>query len=560
MSEHKAVRRYAAQHDLFNRLHSIAADEGFVRTVAGQWYNGRFEVVANQRCGNWYCDPSTSSKAYAYFKSTDGHMSHWDFNLRRSNLSFAKYSEERGGVILVDSTRKGKRMPDGLSKTVPIWCAAINLALALRRDIQPDEEWDTELYLPPQVVPPTERAQIEERLDEWAEALEASTLPLPDLSKPLRPFFVHPSTSYPPQIPDDPPYTPIICLSASRWVGAGGHDEIPNVTKLGERTVGFEYVPGGGDDDELWSRGLTPPVFHSHKSTILAKERDDLPEYVDELVLSARTGGLSFASPGKTGQEGEAAAAASSSRPVGIPEPASRIALDIGQPISGRQDWVHSCLPADTGATTGGKLRLVELRIFEVDKYPKEAPYLLRSQNEPKDIFVLATPSAKVRGKEYDTALRELVGFVRSVDGALVMRPGTRADVDRALTLLHADSSSQEQGKDFAACGRAIEAAIPGPSDRKLILPLALVILCLLPSIANQARPSESELDSPQTPIGVQVGRLPTERKMAEKGIIDKAYVADRLHQLVALWPDGNPPRAALKRVNEFLMSDGRRG
>lgn len=45
MSEHRAVRKHAAQHDLFNRLHSIAADEEFVRRVGSAWYNNRFEVV-----------------------------------------------------------------------------------------------------------------------------------------------------------------------------------------------------------------------------------------------------------------------------------------------------------------------------------------------------------------------------------------------------------------------------------------------------------------------------------------------------------------------------------
>src|SRR5271155_181541 len=29
-------------------------------------------------------------------------------------------------AILVDSTRRGKRMPDALSKTVPIWCTVLN--------------------------------------------------------------------------------------------------------------------------------------------------------------------------------------------------------------------------------------------------------------------------------------------------------------------------------------------------------------------------------------------------------------------------------------------------
>lgn len=73
MLEAKAIRKHSAQHDLFHRLHSIAADEAFVRQVAEKWYETRFEVVgkccdlcnrtwmtsiANQRCGTWYCDPS----------------------------------------------------------------------------------------------------------------------------------------------------------------------------------------------------------------------------------------------------------------------------------------------------------------------------------------------------------------------------------------------------------------------------------------------------------------------------------------------------------------------
>src|SRR5690554_6419149 len=34
--------------------------------------------------------------------------------------------------IIVDSTRKGKRVPDALSKTIPIWCATINNAVQKR--------------------------------------------------------------------------------------------------------------------------------------------------------------------------------------------------------------------------------------------------------------------------------------------------------------------------------------------------------------------------------------------------------------------------------------------
>lgn len=45
MSDAKAIKKHAAQHDLFNRLHSIAADEKFVAKVAQTWFNGRFEVI-----------------------------------------------------------------------------------------------------------------------------------------------------------------------------------------------------------------------------------------------------------------------------------------------------------------------------------------------------------------------------------------------------------------------------------------------------------------------------------------------------------------------------------
>jgi len=55
-------------------------------------------------------------------------------------------------AILVDSTRRGKRMPDALSKTVPIWCTVIN-RLA-------HEEWEN-ITFPSDVVSEQERSSIE---------------------------------------------------------------------------------------------------------------------------------------------------------------------------------------------------------------------------------------------------------------------------------------------------------------------------------------------------------------------------------------------------------------
>ena len=82
-------------------------------------------------------------------------------------------------MILIDSTRSGKRMPDALSKTVPMWCAVINRALLIRYpDLKFNElsPWDTQLYVPPAVVSAQEHHQIEQRLDSWAKALAVNLL------------------------------------------------------------------------------------------------------------------------------------------------------------------------------------------------------------------------------------------------------------------------------------------------------------------------------------------------------------------------------------------------
>ena len=59
--------------------------------------------------------------------------------------------------IIVDSTRRGKSMPDALSKTVPIWCAVINRLLFGFGEVE----------LPSEVVGPSERQQIHGRIIGW---------------------------------------------------------------------------------------------------------------------------------------------------------------------------------------------------------------------------------------------------------------------------------------------------------------------------------------------------------------------------------------------------------
>ena len=112
-------------------------------------------------------------------------------------------------LILVDSTRAGKRLPDALSKTVPIWCAVINRAILLRGgcfDIDVDlpllpppssdvvmADTDLDLHTPPGAVSPHEHALIAARLDTWAAALAVSSvLRAAALLPPLLPSLLPP--------------------------------------------------------------------------------------------------------------------------------------------------------------------------------------------------------------------------------------------------------------------------------------------------------------------------------------------------------------------------------
>ncbi|KAJ7072815.1 initiator tRNA phosphoribosyl transferase [Mycena amicta] len=270
---HKQLRRESL--DIYNRLHSIQHDVAFVNAVH-EAYPG-VPILPNLRCGAWYTDPIITASGDvegAYFKSTDGHYNAWKFSLRRPNLHLLPIALQDGGkgLILVDSTRAGKRLPDALSKTVPIWCAVVNRAVLIRRSASPDIVWDTSLHTPLS-IPPQEAAQISSHIEGWAQALASSSYALPDLPRPLRPVWVTPARSILPQPPEG--CIPIICVSAS---AAEGEES------AGRRMHGFSYVQGAGDDHELWGMGLTPELFWQHRTTLLNAERADLPELVERVV------------------------------------------------------------------------------------------------------------------------------------------------------------------------------------------------------------------------------------------------------------------------------------
>ncbi|MCJ1464214.1 hypothetical protein MMC07_002827 [Pseudocyphellaria aurata] len=178
--------------------------------------------------------------------------------------------------IIIDSTRRGKSMPDALSKTVPIWCVVMNRALF-------DHHSSTQaLYTPSDVVGESEHAQMEARLDGFLEDAKALNLNLSALrstiKKPLHPFWITPETD-----PSDYPfsdarseYYPVVCCTASR------------------RTTDSEgsqyYIQGAGDDSESWSHGLTSTGFWRHLQELLDAEEEELPGLIQTFMSLEKDG------------------------------------------------------------------------------------------------------------------------------------------------------------------------------------------------------------------------------------------------------------------------------
>ncbi|EKG15951.1 Initiator tRNA phosphoribosyl transferase [Macrophomina phaseolina MS6] len=259
-----------------NRLRSINDDSEFVCAVADAF---KRPLVANERCGSWYI-PLEHKAASAYFKSTDGHTGEWSFSLRRLNIQVLELVGQHDGCIIVDSTRRGKRMPDALSKTIPIWCAIWNALLF------PSLPSSHTLHTPHSTISPSEHAQISARLPSFVASATSLNLPLArlrsQLKKPLRPLWVTRDSPLPASTGDEensfPDFYPVICCTASRRVPGGEASE-------------GGYVQGAGDDSEGWACGLTAPLFWTHKARLLSTPESDLPEVINELVkLSVENG------------------------------------------------------------------------------------------------------------------------------------------------------------------------------------------------------------------------------------------------------------------------------
>ena len=94
------------EHTLFNCLASIVGDSHFVQEIRLLYPD--LPLLANLRAGGWYAPTPDGT---CYFKSTDGHQNNCNFSVTRLNWHVAELATQKGGVIIVDATRKGKRFP-----------------------------------------------------------------------------------------------------------------------------------------------------------------------------------------------------------------------------------------------------------------------------------------------------------------------------------------------------------------------------------------------------------------------------------------------------------------
>ncbi|KAJ9317446.1 hypothetical protein DTO271D3_2267 [Paecilomyces variotii] len=252
-----------------NRLRSIEADARFVHEVVDHY---DLPLIANERCGSWYIPPDSKAGS-AYFKSTDGHTGQWDFSFRRLNLQILPIARDHGGCIIVDSTRRGKLMPDALSKTVPIWCAVMNRALF------PSQTAYHAVQFPPDYLGPSEESQIERRIDGFVQALKALKLDIEalreSLGRPIKIAWANRSYLYPADLHKGDGYNLFVLCSASKRVHGAEMSE-------------GGYIQGAGDDSESWAHGLTPPVFWENKSALLATDEEELPDRIQELMAKQR--------------------------------------------------------------------------------------------------------------------------------------------------------------------------------------------------------------------------------------------------------------------------------
>lgn len=188
-----------------------------------------------------------------------------------------------------------------MSKTIPIWTCILNRAILNYRmalgglhisendlnDLGQDSTfWDCSVHLP-LWVSQTEKVMIENRLEGWTKELEASGADIASLAsslkKPLRPLWISQKTViWLNEVPDYDSwgFTPIILVSASSSSG--------NFQQHTTSEFSWNYIAGAGDDEESWSRGLSPDLFWKHAHDVIRSDPASCNQKIADIVEKDR--------------------------------------------------------------------------------------------------------------------------------------------------------------------------------------------------------------------------------------------------------------------------------
>lgn len=259
---------------------------------------------ANKRNGVWYAPKSFFTGGTCYFKSTDGHDQTFTFSHTRLNLELA-VAATKGGAYIIDSTRSGgKRFPDSMRCTIPIWCAVIN-SVVLGKNEDHNISWTDNnpwwFEAPPFMSPslasqiinalPSLIAGVPSTLTSIIRSTLSPCLLLDNTSgpvkRPLRPIWVCPSAAsqdlgereddtdgllewlgesaleFLSIDTNDLPFAPVVMVSCSK----------ARSEEIHRSRCSWSYIQGAGDDDENWAPpGLTSEHFWKHKDEILASD------------------------------------------------------------------------------------------------------------------------------------------------------------------------------------------------------------------------------------------------------------------------------------------------
>ncbi|EFO62365.1 tRNA-ribosyltransferase, putative [Giardia lamblia P15] len=262
----------------YNRLQSILHDRRIVLKELNKVGLDTTPVFGNARTGCWYApDPNQS----VLFKSTDGHYGTWDFSLRKLNLQFLLDLQASKTAIIIDATKAGKRYPDAIMRTIPIWCLVWSAVLS---GLNPSELDLTKFFLPSITL--NERDLILRRAERHVNSLKEllSLILCSDDRSELESLF------------------PIHNIHCRYWyIGQNGlcsehskhtlHEgdgalstcilhlvsiskETPYpVQMFDEKEAPFYYIQGAADDAESWlPLGLTPSVFVANSSLLCDPE------------------------------------------------------------------------------------------------------------------------------------------------------------------------------------------------------------------------------------------------------------------------------------------------